>query len=585
VKLKRKIYILHGLIVLAILIIFVLFYNLHFKAALTKLKGERAEILVNGVQTLLDKEISRITLLCDDNAGWDTMYRYVLNPDKNLEKDMAPDLFIKYMKLGFFSVINNDLDVIFLTGYDWITDQKIYFDHIKYKKGELWDFILESSTLKNSHNHLIKTKYGVMVVVSSPITKSDGSGAPRGRFLLGNILDKNFFLAISNTLGEKVRYRTRDFVPGSGILLLSRNGYKLYEDQDNLEILKDIYDSHNEYAYTLGITASKNFSRTFKRIIIFYSVGLIFIFITAAIVIYLFFNKFILKKIESISEKTSRIVTSDDLSIVFPVSSNDEICMLKRNLNDMLKRMKKEIKKTIDAQNMLMLNEKMIFLGNITANIAHEMVNPLFAVSNAVEYIRNSDCCNDRKLLEALKIIESETSRVREIAMNLNRYSIQKSKTFSETDLNDIIDSAIMVAKWSRSIDKITFKREKIKKEVNLFCNPGAIQQVFINLIINSIDALMGKGDITINISGNEHGYTIDFIDNGPGFTKSIINNAFESFKSTKNGKGAGLGLYISYNIIRDHGGTIRIDSEFNNGSHIIITIPNIGVLHDGKSD
>ncbi|MCK5221093.1 MAG: HAMP domain-containing histidine kinase, partial [Candidatus Aminicenantes bacterium] len=119
----------------------------------------------------------------------------------------------------------------------------------------------------------------------------------------------------------------------------------------------------------------------------------------------------------------------------------------------------------------------------------------------------------------------------------------------------------------------------------NLFCNPGAIQQVFINLIINSIDALMGKGDITINISENEHGYTIDFIDNGPGFTKSIINNAFDSFKSTKNGKGAGLGLYISYNIIRDHGGTIRIDSEYNSGSHIIITIPNKGVLHDGKPD
>jgi signal transduction histidine kinase len=359
----------------------------------------------------------------------------------------------------------------------------------------------------------------------------------------------------------------------------------LYEDRDNLEILKDIYDSHNEYAYTLGITASKNFSRTFKKIIIFYSMGLIFIFITAAIVIYLFFNKFILKKIESISEKTTRIVTSDDLSIVFPVSSNDEICMLKRNLNDMLKRMKKEIKKTIDAQNMLMLNEKMIFLGNITANIAHEMVNPLFAVSNAVEYIRSSDCCNDVKLIEALKIIENETARVREIAMNLNRYSIQKSMNFSEIDLNDIIDAAIMVAKWSRSIDKITFKRGNVKKQVNLFCNPGAIQQVFINLIINSIDALMGEGDITINISGNEHGYTIDFIDNGPGFTKSIINNAFDSFKSTKNGKGAGLGLYISYNIIRDHGGTIRIDSEYNSGSHIIITIPNKGVLHDGKPD
>jgi len=585
VKLKKKIYILHTVIAIVILIIFFLFYNFHFKSILIKLKIERSDILVNGVQTLLEKEISRVTLLCADNAGWDTMYKYVLSPDKDLEKDIAPDLFIKYINLSLFSVINNDLDIISLTGYDRMTNKKIYFDQIKDKKAELWDFILESYKLKNSHTHLINTKYGVMILVSSPIVRSDGSGAPRGRFLLGNILDKKFFLAISNTLGEKVRYRPRDFVPESGVLLLSRSGYKLYEDRDNLKILKDIYDSHNEYAYTLGITANKNFSRTLKNIIIIYSVGLIFIFITAVIVIYLFINKFILKKIESISEKTSRIVTSEDLSIVFPVSSNDEICMLKRNLNDMLKRMKKEIKKTLDIQNMLMLNEKMIFLGNITANIAHEMINPLFAVSNAVEYIKKSDCCGDERLIEALKIIESETSRVRAIAMNLNRYSIQKSLTFSETDLNEIIDASIMVAKWSRNIDRITFHRKKMIEKVNLFCNPGAIQQVFINLILNSIDALNGNGDITINISSNEPDYTIDFIDNGPGFAKSIINNAFDSFKSTKNGKGAGLGLYISYNIIKDHGGTIEIDGGYDNGSRIVVTIPIKGVFSDVKPD
>ncbi len=584
-KLKKKIYTLHGLIAIAILVVFFLFYNFHFKASLTKLKEERSDILVNGVQTLLEKEISRVTLLCNDNAGWDTMYRYVLDPNKRLEKDIAPDLFTKYMKLSLFSVINKDLDLVFLTGYDRVTDQKINFDHILDKKGELWDFILESSKLKEGHNHLVSTKYGVMVLVSSPITRSDGSGAQRGRLLLGNILDKKFFHAISNTLGESVNYRARNFIPESKILLFSRNGYSLFEGKEDLEILKDIYDSHNEYAYTLGITASKNFSLTFKKIIFIYTAGLMLIFIVATIIIYLFFNRFILKKIELISEKTTRIVTSDDLSVIFPVSSNDEICMLKGNLNDMLKRMKMEIRKTLDAQNMLMLNEKMIFLGNITANIAHEMINPLFAVSNAVEYIRNSDCCNDEKLKEALHIIENETARVREIAMNLNRYSIQKSTVFSENDLNVIIDSAIMVAKWSRNIDKITFKRAIPKKNLNLFCNPGAIQQVFINLIINSIDALTGKGDITIAISGNEPGYTIDFFDNGPGFAQSIIDNAFDSFKSTKDGKGAGLGLYISYNIIKDHGGTIKIDGEYNNGSHIVITIPNKGVFKDGKPD
>ncbi len=123
---------------------------------------------------------------------------------------------------------------------------------------------------------------------------------------------------------------------------------------------------------------------------------------------------------------------------------------------------------------MLMLNEKMIFLGNITANIAHEVINPLFAVSNAVEYIRKSEYCNDKKLIEAVNIIEKETARVREIAMNLNRYSIQKTLTFSKADLIEIIDASIMVAKWSRNIDKIKFHFDMPAKKSSTILQPGS---------------------------------------------------------------------------------------------------------------
>ncbi len=344
-KLKKKVYIFHALTGIVIFIIFILFYKFHFTVALTKLKKEKADVLTEGVTTLLNKEIQRITLSSDDTAAWDTMYRYVVNPTEEIEKDMAPDLFIKYMKLSLYIVVDNDLKTIYSTGYDRRIDKKIEFNEFKKKKGEIWDFLLESFRINKNHEHIISTKHGIIMIVSSPIVKSDGSGTSRGRFLLGHIIDDQFFTEVSNTLGENVCFRDRNFIPENARLLLKNEMYKLYEDADFINILKDVYDTHGEYAFTFEINAKKNISKTFRNIIFIYTLGLLVIFLGAAIVIYLFFNKFILKKIEYISEKTTQIVTSEDLSITFPVSSNDEICQLKRNLNNMLKRMKREISK------------------------------------------------------------------------------------------------------------------------------------------------------------------------------------------------------------------------------------------------
>jgi len=583
VKLKHKVFILYGLIALAIAITSLFFYKYHFTASLTKLKKDRADVLVRGVETLLDKEIGRVSMLSDDTSAWDTMYRYVDQPTEMIEKDMAADLFIKYMHLSLYIVVNRDQEIIYSTGYDRNTKSELNLEQFQNKKGELWDFLQETFWSLRHHNHLISTRHGIMIAVSSPILQSDGSGPPRGRFITGHLIDDRFFREVSSTLGEHVEFSKNRFDPDREDLIFNHPKFELYDRKEFLEIIVPVNDSHNKHAFSFRIRARKDISKTFRDIIYSYTGGLVLIFLLATLIIYLFINRLILKKIGDISTKTTRIVTSDDLSIIFPVTSSDEISQLKRNLNNMLQRMRDEIKKTLDAHNMLMLNEKMIFLGNVTANIAHEVINPLFAVSNAVEFIRKSDLNRNKKNTEALNIIEGEIGRVREIAMNLNRYSVQKSTAFSTVDLNDILQAAITVAKWSRNIDKITFQMDMPKSDLPIYCNPGAIQQVFINLILNSIDAMEGRGEISVEIIHTQNTYTIDFSDNGPGFHPSILDTAFDSFKSTKNGKGAGLGLYISYHIIKDHGGTMNIDRNFTGGAKINITLSKRGQTYDDK--
>ncbi len=549
------------------------------------LKKEKVISIRNGINFLMEKEIKRVMMLADDTAAWDTLYKYAKNPSKEIEKDMAPFLFIKYINLSLYTVIDKEEKIIFITGYNRIKKLKLSFESFINKSSILWKFYKESLDSDKTLNHMLLTEYGPMILTSSSIRKSDGTGPTRGKIIFGHIIDKKFADEISDALGEEVRFKSKEYSPKMCDLLFEWDNLKVFENDKNLEILMDVIDTHNNYTFTINVLVGKKTFNIFKRIILVYTLVLTLIFIIAGLYIYIFFNKKIIDQIESISEKTTKIVTSDDLSIKFPVTSNDEIGQLKKNLNNMLKRVKKEIKNTYEAQNMLMLNEKMVFLGNITASIAHEVINPLFAVSNAVEFVKNSDCTSDIKIRDALKIIESETSRVREIAMNLNRYSIPNSLIFSEADLNEIIESAITVVKWSKNINKISFRILRYYNKFPLFCNPGAIQQVFINLIVNAVDAMDGEGMIVINVFEEGENYIIDFIDDGPGFDESVTVDAFQSFISTKAGKNTGLGLYISYNIIKDHRGTISINTETTEGAHLIIKIPKKGVSKDDKPE
>jgi signal transduction histidine kinase len=297
----------------------------------------------------------------------------------------------------------------------------------------------------------------------------------------------------------------------------------------------------------------------------------------------------VVRRVKHISSTTNRILSLDDLSqrIHLNQLNRDEITQLVENINEMLQRLQSENITKKEVERMAMLNEKLIFLGRIAANVSHEISNPLFAIGNSIKVIKQYLPLNpgDKRLTDVVRVVEREITRVKTIVQNIHKFAIPKLEGTKLSDISAIVDAAIKVINWSKQLKHSTIDYVKKNHSFPVYCNPETLQQVFMNIILNSIEAMQGKGRLVIDVFEESNSYRIDFIDDGPGFSDAIKTRIFEPFKSTKPGKGLGLGLNISYNIIRNHGGSIKLNENYHKGAHLIVNIPKGDKRNDRKTN
>ena len=225
----------------------------------------------------------------------------------------------------------------------------------------------------------------------------------------------------------------------------------------------------------------------------------------------------------------------------------------------------------------LILNEKLVATGRLAAHIAHEINNPLFAISNSIAVIKRQIKNASPDIVEVLPLAEKEIKRVRKITKKLLEYGKINLETFRESDIHAILDTACEVLKLSRQIKNTVISRNKKNGALPVFCNPDSLQQVFMNLILNASEAMNGRGEIFIEVKRLPAAYEVHFRDSGRGFPAVIKKSIFEPFNSSKETKGAGLGLYISYHIVKRHGGSMVLDETYPSGAHLIVTLPQRG--------
>lgn len=221
--------------------------------------------------------------------------------------------------------------------------------------------------------------------------------------------------------------------------------------------------------------------------------------------------------------------------------------------------------------------ERLASMGQLSAGIAHEVNNPLGVILLYSDLLKE-EVATHPKLKEDLDVIITQANRCKKIVSGLLNFSRQNRVVKVETDLEKLIQVCIDLVAIPKSI-KVSLINDS-KREFVLV-DKDQLSQVFINIIQNGVDAMEGvTGNIAIKISDDHSDVKIEFIDEGGGIPSEIITRIFDPFFTTKMmGKGTGLGLPVSYGIVKMHGGQIKIESNTDKskakcGTKVLITLP-----------
>ena len=287
------------------------------------------------------------------------------------------------------------------------------------------------------------------------------------------------------------------------------------------------------------------------------------------------------------------------------LNSKEQLKIQNKNLEDALSSLQK-------VQDQLIHSEKMASIGQLTAGIAHEINNPLAFVSSNInrfnEYFNDINLMLDKwkllgksvydnngrnskidELMELEKQIDLEfirqdfndlmkynlngIERIKNIVQQLRGFSYSEAAINSEENINTILEETLSLV-WN----EIKFKAEIIKNYGELSpveCNVGELKQVFVNLLINAINAIKDKGQIIIDTFSLKDYVFIRIADNGCGISDENINKIFDPFFTTKPlNKGTGLGLWICMSVVKKHNGVINVTSELGKGSTFEIKLP-----------
>ena len=231
-----------------------------------------------------------------------------------------------------------------------------------------------------------------------------------------------------------------------------------------------------------------------------------------------------------------------------------------------------DITEKISLQQQLLTSEKLASIGLLSAGVAHEINTPLTGISSYVQILQKKLSSPHTKIL---KKIDTQTERVARIVKNLLNFAKNPSEsTFFQTDLKESLQSIISLIDYK-------LKNLNITLEINLsplkpiWAQEERLQQVFLNIILNAIDAMPNGGSLSLELSPLDNLAVVKIADTGTGIEAQHLPHIFDPFFTTKGlGKGTGLGLSISYAIIQEHEGRITVDSEPGKGSTFSIYIP-----------
>jgi signal transduction histidine kinase len=222
--------------------------------------------------------------------------------------------------------------------------------------------------------------------------------------------------------------------------------------------------------------------------------------------------------------------------------------------------------------------EKMVAIGQMATGIAHEIGNPLASISSVAQYLVRRLKIQEQK--EQLLVIQYHISRISNILRRMLSLSRPPTGEYKWTDINSLIENTLSLINFDKRAHSVTIENVASGDLPKVWLNPQHFEQVFLNVFINALDAMNTKPSseghrLKITRALKKSMIEIRISDTGIGMTPEVRRRAFDSFFTTKEiGKGTGLGLFITHNLVTEIDGTVELESESGKGTTVIIRIP-----------
>jgi PAS domain S-box-containing protein len=220
-------------------------------------------------------------------------------------------------------------------------------------------------------------------------------------------------------------------------------------------------------------------------------------------------------------------------------------------------------------------SERLATVGHMAAGVAHEVGNPLTAISSLVQVCQRKT--DDPFIQDQLKKVRDHIQRINKIVRDLVDFSRPSSKQTENVQINEIIKSAVGLLQHDARCRNVDFQLDLAKSLPRINCVPDQIHQVLVNLLLNAVDAMKEIKDqkIIISTAKKNNAVLLSVTDTGKGIKEEHKTRIFEPFFTTKEvGSGTGLGLAVSHGIINKMDGSIQVESTYGEGTKFIIELP-----------
>ncbi len=279
----------------------------------------------------------------------------------------------------------------------------------------------------------------------------------------------------------------------------------------------------------------------------------------------------------------SKEVADGNLNARVEIKSGDELGQLAHTFNKMASALKDRDERLKEfTRDKIMESERLALIGQLSANVAHELNNPLQGIVTYANLLLE-ETPSENSGVDSLQKIVTQANRCRDIIRGLLDFSRQRKPDKTFCDVNDVLKGCVSLLEKQALFHNIRVSCDLEASLPKAVIDPSQIERVFMNIIINAAEAMDGHGQLalTTRFDPEARSVELEFADSGPGIAKGNLDKIFDPFFTTKDtGHGVGLGLAISYGIVKEHKGSISVESELGKGTTFTVRLP---VSTDGE--